>query len=310
MQCSGWTPGVTSEHPALIMLRLALQWTRRLLEPRWEMYPRGHYYSPLPDYQEVDARAAELFTREVDLGSSIQLNDEKQLELVRRIGAIGGEFDWSAESEKQGRRFYLPNTWFEAADSLALYGILRLYRPKRVIEVGSGFSSALMLDTNERFLDRSTHFTFIEPYPERLLSRLRPEDHAQVKIVQSPVQKVPLSTFEELGENDVLFIDSSHVSKIGSDVNFLLFEVLPRLRSGCLVHFHDIFWPFEYLQEWVKQGKAWNEAYILRAFLQYNNAFEILLFNSYMGHAHRPVLEEVLPRFLKNTGGSLWLRKV
>ncbi|MHA3770575.1 class I SAM-dependent methyltransferase [Verrucomicrobiota bacterium sgz303538] len=291
------------------MLQLALQWTRRLLEPRWEMYPRGHYYSPLPDYREVEARSDNLFAKNVELGPSINLNTDKQLELIQQIGALGGEFDWSADSEKEGRRFYLPNTWFEAADSLALYGILRLFRPKRVIEVGSGFSSALMLDTSERFLDRSVNFTFIEPYPERLMSRLRPEDHARVEILQQGVQQVPLSTFEALGESDILFIDSSHVSKIGSDVNFLLFEVLPRLAPGTLVHVHDIFWPFEYPQEWVRQGKAWNEAYILRAFLQYNSAFEILLFNSYLGHQHRPLLEEVLPRFLNNTGGSIWLRK-
>lgn len=291
------------------MLQLALQWTRRLLEPRWEMYPRGHYYSPLPDYREVEARADDLFSKSVNLGPSIDLNTDKQLELIRQIGALGEEFDWSVDSEKQGRRFYLPNTWFEAADSLALYGMLRLFRPKRVIEVGSGYSSALMLDTSERFLDRSVNFTFIEPYPERLMSRLRPEDHARVEILQQGVQQVPLTTFEALGENDILFIDSSHVSKIGSDVNFLLFEVLPRLASGSIVHFHDIFWPFEYPQEWVRQGKSWNEAYILRAFLQYNSAFEILLFNSYLGHQHRPLLQEVLPRFLKNTGGSIWLRK-
>lgn len=73
------------------------------------MYPRGHYYSPLPDYQEVDARAGELFARNIELGASIDLNTDQQLDLIRRIGAIGAEFDWSAESEKEGRRFYLPN---------------------------------------------------------------------------------------------------------------------------------------------------------------------------------------------------------
>jgi hypothetical protein len=118
-----------------------------------------------------------------------------------------------------------------------------------------------------------------------------------------------LAQFENLDENDVLFIDSSHVAKIGSDVNFLMFEVLPRLKPGVIIHLHDIFWPFEYPQSWIDEGRAWNEAYLIRAFLQFNEAFEVLLFNSYLGQRQGDLVRGIMPRFMRTTGASLWLRK-
>jgi hypothetical protein len=99
------------------------------------------------------------------------------------------------------------------------------------------------------------------------------------------------------------------VSRLGSDVNHELFEVLPTLQRGVHVHFHDIFFPFEYPLEWSEEGRAWNEAYLLRAFLEYNDAFEIVLFNDLVGRCFRGLLERDFPLWLRNPGGSLWLRK-
>jgi len=107
-----------------------------------------------------------------------------------------------------------------------------------------------------------------------------------------------------------LFVDSSHVSKIGSDVNRIVFDILPILKPGVLVHFHDVLWPFEYPLQWIMEGKAWNEAYLLRAFLQYNSHFEIVLLNSFVGNVFKEFMEANMPTFLKEPGGSLWLRKV
>lgn len=160
--------------------------------------------------------------------------------------------------------------------------MMRRARPARVIEVGSGFSSLAMLDTNERFFDGAVELTFIEPNAERLLSQLRPGDERRAEIITSPVQEVDLSGFERLSAGDILFIDSSHVAKVGSDVNHLVFSVLPRLAPGVLVHFHDVPYPFEYPEDWIHYGFAWNEAYLLRALLQFNSAFRIVLWNSYV----------------------------
>jgi hypothetical protein len=114
------------------------------------------------------------------------------------------------------------------------------------------------------------------------------------------LQDVPLSTFQLLDSGDVLFVDSTHVAKLGSDVNRILFEILPALASGVVVHFHDVFYPFEYPKNWVREGRGWNETYVLRAFLEYNEAFEILLW----GHMLRTL------GHYAGTGGSIWLRKL
>ena len=107
----------------------------------------------------------------------------------------------------------------------------------------------------------------------------------------------------------MLFIDSSHVAKVGSDVVHLVTSVLPRLRNGVLIHFHDVFWPFEYPEAWIRAGRAWNEDYLLKAFLQFNAAFKVLFFNSYIAAHHRAIAERHLPLFMKNPGGGLWIEK-
>ena len=115
--------------------------------------------------------------------------------------------------------------------------------------------------------------------------------------------------FAQLQENDILFIDSTHVSKLNSDVNRIIFNILPALKKGVLIHFHDIFWPFEYPKTWVKEGRAWNEAYLLRAFLEYNTDFEILFFSHYTHLFNREWIAANMPLFLNNLGGNIWLRK-
>ena len=132
------------------------------------------------------------------------------------------------------------------------------------------------------------------------------------------MQELPLDTFTSLQRNDILFVDSSHVAKSRSDVLYLLFEVLPALQSGVVVHFHDVYWPFEYPPRWFDMGRAWNEAYLLRAFLQYNRTFEIIYFNSYMEMLRHDWVQKYMPLLHKqvfdmgeprNTNSSLWLRK-
>lgn len=273
-----------------------------------ERFRRGHYYSSLPDIEEVQRDAAHLFRKDIDLGPSTDLRPDSQQALLSEFVSFYDEFCW-AEQPSSRCRFHLGQEWFCYGDALILYSMLRNHRPNRVIEVGSGFSSALMLDTNDLFLNGTVQFKFIEPYPERLLSLLSEADKTKCEIIQDKVQNVSISTFQRLDANDILFIDSSHVSKIGSDLNYLLFEVLPALKPGVIVHFHDIFWPFEYPIEWIVNKWAWNEAYLLRAFLQYNSHFKIYFFNSYAGYFFSEFIKEQMPIFMKNTGGSLWLQK-
>lgn len=278
------------------------------LSPFLRFAPAGHFYSPLPSREDIEARAPRLFDRDVTSIPGVDLRDDAQRALLKTFAGYADEVRFP-DVPSEGFRYHLRNPFFGHGDATILACMLRHHVPTHVIEVGSGFSSAVMLDVNEKLLGKSMKLTFIEPWPERLLRLLDARDRRSAEIVEKNVQVVELDRFRALEDGDMLFIDSSHVAKIGSDVCHLLFEVLPVLASGVFVHFHDVLWPFEYPREWLEEGRAWNEAYMLRAFLQYNHAFEIVYFNSYMGHRHRDLVRECLPVCLENPGGSLWLRK-
>lgn len=109
--------------------------------------------------------------------------------------------------------------------------------------------------------------------------------------------------------NDILFIDSTHVSKVNSDVNRLFFEILPRLKSGVYIHLHDIFYPFTYPNQWLQEKRSWNEAYILHAFLQFNTNFKIIFFNTCLNYLYPDDFAKILPLSQNNTGGSIWIQK-
>jgi len=269
----------------------------------------GHYYSPIPDLELVNRARRSIFDDQVRAIPGIDNNEAAQLALLDDFSRYNDEIPFK-DTSSPGFRYYYQNPFFSYGDAFILYSMLRHFRPKRTVEVGSGFSSALMLDTNDAFLSRECHFTFIEPYPDRLLSLMEGQDAERHRVISTPVQEAGLEVFADLGSRDILFIDSTHVAKIGSDVVHLLTHVLPSLKSGVIIHFHDVFWPFEYPEELIRMGVAWNESYVLKAFLQFNSQFRILFFNSYLAIHHRPLLESKVPLFLKNTGGSLWIEKI
>ena len=270
-------------------------------------FPPGHYYSPIPSLKEVEARAERLFATPSAL-PGINLRDAEQLQLIAELSEFSSEFNFPMRPQA-GSRYHFDNPYFSYGDAALLYSFLVYLRPSRVIEVGSGFSSALMLEVRDRFLDGETHFTFIEPYTERLDELLTAQDQRHTEIIRRPVQDVDPAIFGHLKRGDILFVDSSHVSKVGSDVNFLIFEALPLLKPGVVVHFHDVFYPFEYPKAWILEGRAWNEGYLLRAFLMHNDEYRILAFNSYLSAFHADEVSRALPFWEKNPGGSLWLER-
>ena len=268
--------------------------------------PPGHFYSPFPDLVDYDRRGAALREPDREL-LGIDLREQEQLELVEVLGALVADIAFP-ERPDGTTRYWFDNPAYSYGDGTVLHGMLRLLRPRRIVEVGSGHSSAMILDTVEGWLD-GTQLTFVEPYPELVQGLLRPGDAERVMIHEVAVQDVDLHLFEALEAGDVLFIDSTHVVKPGSDVNHLVFEVFPRLRRGVWVHLHDIFFPFEYPEAWVREGRAWHEAYLLRAFLLFNPRFEIRWFQDLLWLRHRDRLER-LPWVTTNPGANLWLEKV
>lgn len=283
------------------------------LETELERYrtwvPPGHFYSPIPSAEEVGRRAAEIFDRSITTIAGIDLREEAQLALLEELKRFYPELPFTAE-DSPDLRYNFANRFYSYSDAIFLYSVIRHLSPKRILEVGSGYSSCVILDTNDRFFGGAISCTFIEPFPDVLRSLWREGDEEANELIQSPLQDVDPERFAELEAGDILLIDSTHVSKTGSDVNRLFFEVLPRLRPGVWVHIHDVFYPFEYPRKWIEQGRAWNEDYLLRAFLMYSSAFEIALFNTYLEGFHKDWFRREMPLCLENPGGSIWLRRV
>jgi hypothetical protein len=169
--------------------------------------------------------------------------------------------------------------------------------------------SACTLDARDAWLGGKPELTFVDPYPELLQTLLRDSDRSSVEVLSCRSQDLPLSHVTALASGDVLFVDSTHISKTGSDVNTVLFEFLPALAPGVIVHLHDMLPGFEYYEEWVMEGRAWNELYTVRAFLQFNDEFEIILWPSLLAKLDPSRLFGMFPSASENIGGSLWLRR-
>lgn len=270
--------------------------------------PAGHYYSPIVLIEDIRKREAQIWkNKEIDHINGVELNTQKQIGLLSEFEKFYNEIPFKAE-EQPDMRYRFKNGFYSYTDGIVLYSMIRHHQPKRIIEIGSGFSSAAMLDTNRLFFDNKINLTFIDPYPERLLSLMTEDDKKTATVLTSDAQLIELDIFKTLEAGDILFIDSSHVAKTGSDVNYILFEILPILKSGVIIHFHDVFFPFEYPKEWVYKRFNWNEDYFLKAFLMYNNAFEIRLFSDYI-HLHHKDAFKNMPLAYENTGGNLWIEK-
>lgn len=258
--------------------------------------PPGHFYSPLTTKSDAERASSWVESRSTEDLPGVDLRVDVQLELATQIGPMLAE-------PFEGPRYSPQNEMFTGADAALYRAMLRHLRPKRVIEIGSGYSTAVALDTTDAYLD-GLDLTCVEPYPSALLALLREGDSDRVTLVPQPVQEVPLETYAALEPGDLLFIDSTHVAKAGSDVLWLYFEVLPRLAPGVVVQVHDVFWPFEYPREWLIDGRDWTENYLLRAFLIGNTRWEMLLFASWLWKEH----PSVLPDLRSGVPGSIWLR--
>lgn len=297
----------------LISILNKLPYVRKLYQENMNFkknscFPPGHFYSTIISVENIKKRQDEIWSKEnVDGIKGVNLNANEQVSLVKQFEQYYSEIPFT-EYKNSNSRYYFENGFYSYTDAIFLYSMIRHFKPKQIIEIGSGFSSSVMLDTNECFFNKSINLTFIEPYADRLKSLLREDDYNTTVIIEKDVQDIKIEAFEKLNHNDILFVDSTHVVKTGSDVNYILFEILPKLKSGVLIHFHDIFYPFEYPKDWVFKGRNWNEDYFLRAFLMYNPEFEIKLFSHYL-HRHNKFVFDNMPLCFKNAGGNLWLIK-
>ncbi|HTA64695.1 MAG TPA: class I SAM-dependent methyltransferase [Xanthomonadaceae bacterium] len=273
----------------------------------YRYYP-GHYGSPLPSVREIRKNRKLLFEAPPNVEDGVDLNASGQEALIPRMAAHFGEFTPPRHADGQSL-YHHENTLFDFNDGFALFSMLRIFKPSRIIEIGSGFSSALMVDTAGRYLP-DCRLTFIDPYSPNVIPLLAKAEGGNFEIVREKIQEISPEIFQSLEADDILFIDSSHVVKIGSDLSAILFTILPSLKKGVVVHIHDIRYPFEYSESALMEGRAWNEIYFVRAFLQYNRAFEITWFGSFAEKKFAEQIGRLMPGYVCGPGHSLWLRKI
>lgn len=268
--------------------------------------PPGHFYSPITDPSEAESHIDKVWQTDGPV-RGINFNDELMKANWEKLSKASKGIPFS-DNKCSDYRYYFQNDQFSYGDACIYYSYLKVLNPKRIVEIGSGFSSALALDVCSIY-QKETLLTFIEPYPQRLKMLVKDLDRSRITLIEEKVQNVDFSVFDALRENDILFIDSSHVAKTGSDVCFEIFELLPRLHPGVHVLIHDMFYPFEYPKRWaVDEGRSWNELYLVRALLMYNNRFSIEFFNHYFALNFPDLANAGCPTFMKNCGGSLWLK--
>jgi hypothetical protein len=271
-------------------------------------FPDGHFYSPVVDPDEIASRRDRIWPDE-PLVRGIDFDDPGHIHLLRDVfPRLLADFDYPEYgSEDAPDGFFIRNSQFGWLDCRALFALLRHWRPRRMIEVGSGFSTLLAADVNRRYLGGGMTLTCIEPYPRPFLAAGVP---GVSELVRERLELTDLGRFDDLAAGDVVFIDSSHVAKTGSDVNTFYFEVLPRLAEGVRVHIHDIFLPDDYPPDWViGENRSWNEQYVVRALLMDSSRYRPVFGCAYAQRRHPDLVAAALgfPPGQGFGGSSLWL---
>jgi predicted O-methyltransferase YrrM len=273
----------------------------------WHITP-VHYYQPIPDSRELSSA---LWSTNCSMGG-VDLNERFQMELLRTFESLfRSEYDCFPPSSDDPLRFHFGQTSFCSVDAEILYCMIRHFKPRRMIEVGSGMSTLLAAEAIRKNETQGypCSFTAIEPYPREFLRHGVP---GLTELLEAKVQSVPIERFCALEANDIVFIDSSHVVKIGGDVVYEFLELLPRLKPGVIVHYHDIFLPAEYPKSWVlEERRFWTEQYLLQAFLAFNSAFEVLIAGSFLHLYHSAQLKAAFSSYdpANLWPGSFWMRR-
>ena len=299
----------SSDPVSAISVLASTKYVQDLLGVKVKWTP-GHFHSPIPDPAKVQGYVVNMREQGKNYidGIPIDLHDMRNLWLKNLDCVKASPF---AHGRTPGNRYSAEAGPYPMGDAVVLRMMINNYRPRRIIEIGSGCTTACILDSLEHFkIEEETEVTCIEPFPKRLIKLIKPSDLERITLIESPVQEVGLEIFDSLSANDLLVIDSTHVLKAGSDVHYELFYILPRIPVGTLVHFHDIRNPFEYPHKMIEENFAWNEAYALRAFLMYNNDFRVKFWNSRFAPAYIGEISAECPQVFPNPGSAIWIERV
>lgn len=272
---------------------------------------KNHYYEPIPDTRTL---RADFWTKNSEF-VGVNFNEQKQIDLLSLFSSkYKKEYDaFPKTSSATPYEYFLNNGGFESVDAEISYCMIRHFKPKKIIEIGSGSSTYLAAKAvlkNKEEGGFETELVAIEPYPNSVMKLGFP---GLSELIPKEVQEVPFKKFQELKENDILFIDSSHVLKIGNDVQYEYLKILPRINRGVIIHIHDIFLPEEYPRKWVMEYcRFYTEQYLLQAILAFSDQFEVLWGGNYMNLKHPDKLESAISSYKRGKvqPGSFWIRKI
>lgn len=261
---------------------------------RWGYHIRPiHYYEPLPDFRSI---TPDQITRQRTF-PAIDFHWDDQLALLHDLITYSDEI--------HGLDFDFNNDYFSGLDAAVYYSLIRHLKPQRIIEIGGGYSTRIANKAVER--NEQGSLTCIEPHPEERLL----ETGLKIELIRNRVEEIPIEFFSCLEANDILFIDSSHTVKFGSDVCYELLEVLPSLNRGVWIHVHDIFFPHDYPAEWLMNRRlALNEQYLLEAFLAFNKSFAVRLANYWLSLEHPDHAARLRPDAVNTRASSFWMKRV
>lgn len=260
----------------------------------------AHYYCSEPDIIEL-GRTVDLWARPSQL-PGIEVNLDAQLDRLRKVCLpFLEEYGKNEHYLKAAAEDYGPGFGFVEAQ--LLHAVVRHYQPARILEVGSGISTYCFqqaVNATRAAGGRVADIVCVEPHPSPPLNRLA--KGGAVRLIEEPVQRVSFDLFHGLSAGDILFIDSSHVAKAGSDVDHIILEILPRLAAGVLVHFHDIYIPYNYQRDLLDTFVHCNETSLLRAFLTQNERFQILFCLSHLHYERPDDLKTLFPLYRPQAG--------
>lgn len=276
----------------------------------WRLSRNG-YYSPLPDLDRLDEavwdRVSPMHGVHLDAEAHITWAETELAPFVR-------EFTAPAQAGPDPLEFFLENAHYERGDAEIAYAMVRRLRPRRIVELGSGFSTQVLARAAARNIAEGDPCELVayNPYPsERMHAVLAAGVEGLAAHHEVEAQKLPLETFTALEPGDVLFIDTSHVVKLGGEVVHLFLEVLPLLARGVVVHIHDIALPYEYDRRYVVDlDMPWAEQYLLQALLMGNRDWEIVWGAQAVAGAHADRLGRLVPGLHERSYPSaFWMRR-
>ncbi len=272
--------------------RAVWAWFFRTLQSAGINVTPAHFYWPIPSMKSLAQRN----WNERSIPNALQLRLGDQIKtLESELLPFAGEWEFPESPSQCEYEFSFNNGFFERIDAEIAYSMVRRYKPKTIIEVGSGNTTKLLAGALRKNREEGfpSELISIDPHASATLRKGFP---GLTGVIAKPVQQLPLEIFDTLGAGDILFIDSSHVVAIDNDVVYEYLQVLPRLRPGVIIHIHDIFTPMDYPRKFVMENLCfWSEQYLLEAFLSYNRAFRVLWASSAMQSFHRDALAQYFP---------------